>query len=159
MPTLYVRDSSGFREAQPSDVFDRAHALLAQRYRRGAPVLSSPSLTREFLRTRLAGRDYETFGLVHLDVRYKLLAVEDLFRGTIDRASVHPREVVKTVISHGSAAVLLYHNHVSGQSSPSAADEQITRHIRDVLATLDVKVVDHLIIADPIFSFAEAGLL
>jgi len=159
MPTLYVRDSSGFRQAQPSDVLERAHALLAQRYRRGAPVLSSPSLTREFLQTRLARLDFETFGLVHLDVRYRLIAVEDLFRGTIDRASVHPREVVKTVIAHGSAAVLLYHNHVSGQSSPSAADEQITRHIQQVLATLDVKVVDHLIIADPIFSFAEAGLL
>ena len=159
MPTLYVRDASGFREAKSSDVLERAQALLSQRYRPGAPVLSSPSLTREFLRMHLGGRDYETFGLVHMDARYRLIAVEDLFRGTIDRASVHPREVVKTVLAHGSAACLLYHNHVSGQSSPSAADEAITRHIASALATVDVKVVDHLIVADPIYSFAEHGRL
>ena len=159
MPTLYVRDASGFREAKPSDVLERAHALLSQRYRPGAPVLSSPSLTREFLRTRLGARDYETFGLIHLDVRYRLIAVEDLFRGTIDRASVHPREVVKAVLARNSAAVVLYHNHVSGVSEPSAADEAITRHIKEVLTTLDVRVVDHLIVADPIYSFAEHGRL
>ena len=159
MTTLFVRDNSGFREATPSDVIERAKALLAQRFRAGSPVLSSPALTREFLRMHLAGRDYEAFGLVHLDVRYRLIAVEDLFRGTIDRASVHPREVVKAVLSKNSAAVLLYHNHVSGQSSPSPADEHITRHIQQVLAQLDVKVLDHLIIADPIYSFSENGLI
>ena len=114
MPTLYVRDASGFREAKPSDVLERAQALLSQRYRTGAPVLFSPSLTREFLRTRLGARDYETFGLIHLDVRYRLIAVEDLFRGTIDRASVHPRELVKAVLARNSAAVVLYHNHPLG---------------------------------------------
>jgi DNA repair protein RadC len=159
MPTLYVRDASGFREANSSDVLQRAQALLAQRFRRGSPVLCSPDLTRAFLRTRLAALDYETFGLIHLDVRYKLIAVEDLFRGTIDRASVHPREVVKSVLAHQSAAVILFHNHVSGQSSPSPADEQITRLIQQVLTTLDVKVIDHLIVADPIFSFSENGML
>jgi DNA repair protein RadC len=159
MPTLYVRDACGFREAKPSDVLERAQALLSQRYRPGAPVLSSPSLTREFLRTRLGARDHETFGLIHLDVRYRLIAVEDLFRGTIDRASVHPREVVKAVLARNSAAVVLYHNHVSGVSEPSAADEAITRHIKEVLTTLDVRVVDHLIVADPIYSFAEHGRL
>ncbi len=159
MPTLYVREASGFRQATASDVLGRARALLAQRFRPGSPVLSSPALTREYLRMHLAGREYEAFGLVHLDVRYRLLAVEDLFRGTIDRASVHPREILKSVIARNSAAVLLYHNHVSGQSSPSAADEQITRHIQQALAMLDVKVVDHLIIADPIYSFAENGRL
>jgi DNA repair protein RadC len=80
MPTLYVRDASGFREAKPADVLERAQALLSQRYRPGAPVLSSPSLTREFLRTRLGARDYETFGLIHLDVHYRLIAVEDVNR-------------------------------------------------------------------------------
>jgi DNA repair protein RadC len=159
MPTLYVRDASGFREAKPSDVLERAQALLSQRYRPGAPVLSSPSLTREFLRTRLGARDYETFGLIHVDVRHRLLAVEELFRGTIDRASVHPREVVKAVIARNSAAVILFHNHVSGQSSPSAADELITRHLVSALSTVDVKVLDHLIVADPIYSFAEHGRL
>ena len=122
-------------------------------------VFHTYELGRALARMHLAGRDYEAFGLVHLDVRYRLIAVEDLFRGTIDRASVHPREVAKAVLSKNSAAVILYHNHVSGQSSTSAADEQITQHIQQVLATLDVKVVDHLIIADPIYSFAENGRL
>jgi DNA repair protein RadC len=159
MTALYVRDARGFREAEPSDVFDRARALLAQRYRAGSPVLSSPALTRDFLRMHLGGRDYETFGLIHLDSRYRLIAVEDLFRGTIDRASVHPREVVKSVLSHGSAAVVLFHNHNSGHSAPSAADEQITQRLVSALSLVDVKVADHLILADPIYSFAEAGLI
>jgi DNA repair protein RadC len=159
MSTLYVRDASGFREANPSDVFGRARALLAQRYRAGSPVLSSPALTREFLRMHLGGRDYETFGLIHLDAHHRLIAVEDLFRGTIDRASVHPREVVKSVLSHGSAAVILFHNHSSGQSAASPADEQITLRLRDALALVDCKICDHLIVADPIFSFVEHGLI
>jgi DNA repair protein RadC len=159
MTMLYVRDRTGFREADSAEVFERAQALLSQRYRRGAPVLTSPDLTREFLRMRLGGREYESFGLIHLDARYRLLEVEDLFRGTIDRASVHPREVIKSVLSRNSAAVIFFHNHVSHVSEPSSADELITRHLREALATLDVKVVDHLIIADPIYSFAEHGRL
>jgi DNA repair protein RadC len=159
MSTLYVRDSLGFRKAEASDVLERARALLSQRYRSGSPVLSSPALTREFLRVHLGARDYETFGLIHLDTRHRLIAVEDLFRGTIDRASVHPREVVRAVIARNSAAVVIYHNHVSGQPSPSNADELITRHLKEILATLDVRVLDHVIIAEPMYSFAENGLL
>lgn len=111
MTTLYVRDQSGYREAQATDVLDRAQALLAQRYRTGSPVLSSPALTREFLRMRLAGLDREVFGLVLLDNRRRLIAVQDLFYGTIDRASVHPREVVKSVLAHSASAAIAFHNH------------------------------------------------
>jgi len=91
MTTLYVRDTSGFREAQASDVLDRAQAILAQRFRVGSPVLSSPALTQEFLRVHLGSLDYEIFGLLHLDTRNMLLAVENLFRGTLNSAAVHPR--------------------------------------------------------------------
>ena len=159
MTTLYVRDSSGFREAEGSDVLERAHALLAQRYRVGSPVLTSPALTREFLRLRLGPCDYEIFGVLHLDSRHRLIAVEDLFRGTIANASVHPREVVKAALLHNAAAVVLFHNHPSGLTEPSAADELITRRLKEALALIDVRVLDHLIVAESIYSFAEDGLL
>jgi DNA repair protein RadC len=159
MTTLYVRDQSGFREAEATHVFDRAQALLARRYRAGSPVLTSPALTREFLRIHLGACDHEVFGVLHLDSRHRLIAVEDLFRGTINSASVHPREVVKAALTHNAAAAVLYHNHPSGLSEPSAADELITRRLKEALALIDVRVLDHLIIAESIYSFAEHGLL
>jgi DNA repair protein RadC len=159
MTTLYVSDQSGFREALPSDVFDRAHALLSQRYRTGSPVLASPALTHEFLRLHLGACEHEIFGVLHLDTRHRLIAVEDLFRGTLSSSSVHPREVVKAALNHNAAALLLYHNHPSGISEPSAADELITRRLREALALIDVPVLDHLIVAESIYSFAEHGLL
>ena len=105
MTTLYVRDQSGFREAQPTDVLDRAQALLAQRYRVGSPVLTSPALTREFLRVHLGACEHEIFGVLHLDSRHRLIAVENLFRGTINSASVHPREVVNVNRRRGLTSV------------------------------------------------------
>lgn len=159
MTTLYVRDESGFREAHATDVIDRAQALLAQRYRTGSPVLSSPALTREFLRMHLGACEHEVFGLLHLDSRHRLIAIEDLFRGTIASSSVHPREVVKAALARNAAAVVLYHNHPSGITEPSAADEFITRRLKEALALIDVRVLDHLIVAESIFSFAEAGLI
>lgn len=159
MSTLYVRDTSGYREARSVDVLERAQALLAQRFRSGSPVLSAPELTRAFLRTRLGASEYEVFGVLHLDSRHRLIAAEDLFRGTLSSASVHPREVVKAALARNSAALVLYHNHPSGLTEPSAADELITRRLREALALIDVRVLDHLIIAESIFSFAEHGLL
>jgi DNA repair protein RadC len=159
MTTLYVRDESGFREARPNDVLERAQALLAQRYRVGSPVLTSPALTREFLRVHLGTCEHEVFGMLHLDGRHRLLAVENLFRGTISSSSVHPREVVKSALAHNAAAVVLFHNHPSGLTEPSAADELITRRLREALALIDVRVLDHLIVAESVYSFAEAGLL
>jgi DNA repair protein RadC len=94
-----------------------------------------------------------------LDSRHRLIAVENLFRGTINSASVHPREVVKAALTHNAAAVVLYHNHPSGLSEPSAADELITRRLKEALALIDVRVLDHLIIAESIYSFAEHALL
>jgi DNA repair protein RadC len=160
MTTLYVRDESGFREARPNDVLQRAQALLAQRYRVGSPVLTSPALTRDFLRVHVGTCEHEIFGVLHLDSRHRLIAVENLFRGTINSASVHPREVVKAVLTRNAAAVVLFHNHASsGIAEPSAADELITRRLREALALIDVRVLDHLIIGESIYSFAEAGLL
>lgn len=159
MTTLYVRDQSGFREAHATDVFDRAHALLSQRYRTGSPVLASPALTQEFLRIHLGACEHEVFGVLHLDTRHRLIVVENLFRGTLSSSSVHPREVVKAALNHNAAALVLYHNHPSGISEPSAADELITRRLRQALALIDVRVLDHLIVGESIYSFAEHGLL
>jgi DNA repair protein RadC len=111
MTMLYVREGSEFREADATDILDRAHALITQRYRPGAKVLQNPSQTAEFLRIHLGARDHEIFGLLHLDNRHRLIAVEDLFRGTIDGAQVHIREVVHSVLQHRSASVILFHNH------------------------------------------------
>jgi DNA repair protein RadC len=111
MTTLFVREDGGFRVARDEDVLARAHCLIAQRFRAGSPVLTSPERTREFLRLHIGARDHEIFGVLHLNTRHRLIAVEDLFRGTIDSASVHPREVVKAALAHNAAGVILYHNH------------------------------------------------
>jgi DNA repair protein RadC len=122
-------------------------------------VLQNPSQTAEFLRIHLGARDHEIFGLLHLDNRHRLIAVEDLFRGTIDGAQVHIREVVHSVIQHRSAVVIAYHNHPSGNSEPSRADEHVTRRLKEALALIEVRLLDHVIVAERIFSFSEAGLL
>jgi DNA repair protein RadC len=159
MTTLYVREGTEFREAEPADILTRAQALISQRYRSGSPVLADPRRTEEFLRLHLGGRDYEVFGVIHLNLRRRLIAAEDLFRGTLDGASVHPREVVRSVIAHGSAEVILYHNHPSGASEPSQADKTLTHRLKAALSLIDVKILDHLIVAEKVFSFSAAGIL
>ena len=131
MTTLYVNESGEYRAANDEQVIRCAQGVIARRFRVGSPVLSSPQRTNEFLKLRLAGLDYEVFGCLYVDSRHRLIAAEDLFRGTIDGASVHPREVVRSVILRGAAAVLLYHNHPTGVSTPSRADELITHKLKE----------------------------
>ena len=160
MNTLYVRDASGFHEASAQDVIDCAQGLIARRYRTGAPVIDSPMRTREYLRLHFGGLDHEVFGCLYLDNRHRVLAFEELFRGTIDGASVHPREVVRACLRHNASAVIFAHNHPSGVAEPSAADRAITRELRDALQLVDVRVLDHLVIGsgEPA-SMAALGLL
>ena len=159
MTTLYVRDQSGFREADASEVLDRAQALIAQRFRSGAPVLSAPNRTREFLRLKLGALEHEVFAVLFLDKRHRLIEYVELFRGTIDGASVHPREVVKEALARNAAALIFCHCHPSGQSSPSQADELITMRLKSALELVDIRVIDHIIVGETITSFAEIGLL
>ncbi len=159
MSTLYVREGDQFREAGAQDVLNRAQALIAQRYRTGAPVLSAPNRTREFLRLKLGALDYEVFSVLFLDNRHRLIEYVELFRGTIDGAAVHPREVVKEAVARNAAAVIFCHCHPSGQASPSQADEQITRRVKAGLELLDIRVLDHLIVGETTVSMAELGLL
>jgi len=128
---LYVKDERGaFVPASGALVLAGAQAYLRTRVRRGTP-LTSPNLVREFLAINLADRDVEYFCLLLLDTRHRLLKFVELFRGTIDGASVHPREVVRVAIESQAAAVLLAHNHPSQIGEPSHADELITRRLRD----------------------------
>lgn len=126
----------------------------------GADLLTSPQATREFLGSRLQDYPYEVFACIFLDNRHRILHFEELFRGTIDGASVHPREVVRQALAHNAAALILAHNHPSGVAEPSQADRQITRRLVDALALVDVRVLDHLIVGrGEMVSFAEHGLL
>jgi DNA repair protein RadC len=123
-------------------------------------ALTSPEETRRYLTIRLRGYPAEVFACLFLDNRHRVIEYEELFFGTIDGASVHPREVVRRALRHNAAAVILAHNHPSGISEPSQADIQITRRLRDVLNLIDVRVLDHLVIGDgPATSLAERGLL
>jgi DNA repair protein RadC len=160
MTTLYVRDGDQFREATAEAVLHRANALMAQRFRPGTPVLTAPNRTREFLCLKLGALEHEVFAALFLDNRHRLIEYVELFRGTIDGASVHPREVVKEGLSRNAAAVIFAHCHPSGQTSPSHADELITRRLKEALALLDIRVLDHIIIAaNQMVSMAEMGLL
>ena len=123
-------------------------------------VLSSPDATRTYLRARLRDYPHEVFACLFLDNRHRVIAYEELFRGTIDGASVHPREVLRRALAHNAAAVILAHNHPSGVAEPSQSDTAITNRLREALGLIDVRVLDHVIVGDgePL-SFAERGLL
>jgi len=123
-------------------------------------ALGGPRDSAAFLRAWLKLRPYEVFAALFLDNRHRVIAVEELFRGTIDGASVHPREVVRRALAHNAAALIVAHNHPSGVAEPSAADLALTRRLADALALIDVRVLDHFIVGDgePL-SLAERGLL
>ena len=133
--------------------------LVSQRLRIGSKPLLTPDVTEAFLRLHLGTLDYEVFGVLHLDTRRRLIAAENMFRGTMRSAEVSPREIAQSVLVHRTAAVILYHNHPSGIAVPSQADEAITRKIRQVLDLIDVDLLDHVIVGETLFSFAEAGML
>ena len=123
-------------------------------------VLSSSTAVRRFLRYRFARREREVFGALFLDTRHHLLCNEELFFGSVDRAMVYPREVIKACLKHNASAVILYHNHPSGIPEPSASDIQVTSRIAMLLQELDVRLVDHVVVgAAEEISFAERGLL
>lgn len=140
-------------------IIREAAEILYSRVCKG-DTLSSPDDTRRFLQMRLAGLPHEMFGCLFLDNRHRVIAFEEMFRGTIDSASVYPREVVKTALMHNAAAVIFAHNHPSGVAEPSRADEMLTRRLRDALDLVDVRVLDHIVVAQAeTVSFAERGLI
>lgn len=136
-----------------------ARRSLAEQLRQ-LPALGNPRDSGDYLRARLRHLPYEVFGCLYLDNRHRVLAFEELFRGTVDGASVHPREVVRACLQHNASAVIFAHNHPSGMAEPSAADRAITHELRDALQLVGVRVLDHLVIGhgEPV-SMAARGLL
>lgn len=126
----------------------------------GADALTSPDMVKSYLRLRVRQLGHEVFGMLLLDNQHRVLSCEELFRGTIDGCSVYPREVIKTVLDHNAAAVILYHNHPSGVVDPSQADRALTRKLKDALEVIEVRTLDHIIVsACDSYSFAESGIL
>ena len=150
---------SDLSDADKQSVVTLATKVLAAKFRAGR-VLSSPEETRNFLRLRLAELKNEVFGCIFLNTRHRIITVSELFQGTIDGASVHPRVVVQKALELNSSALILYHNHPSLVAEPSHADEMITRRLKDALALIDVRVLDHVVVsAGETVSFAQRGLI
>ncbi len=145
--------------AQLQAMLEMSHRYLEAELKRGEG-LTSPEAAGRYLKLQLRDLPHEVFALLLLDNQHRVLHFEVLFRGTLDGASVYPREVVKLVLAHNAAAVIMAHNHPSGIAEPSNADELITKRLKEALACIDVRVLDHLIIGDgePV-SFAARGLL
>jgi DNA repair protein RadC len=140
-------------------VHELARRGLEEEVRREA-VMNSPDKVRTYLRHRLASLPHEVFMALFLDAQNRLLSADELFRGTLTQTSVYPREIVKHALRHNAAAVIFAHNHPSGVAEPSRADELLTRVLKDALQLVDVKVLDHLVVAQGgTMSFAERGLL
>jgi DNA repair protein RadC len=127
---------------------------------RTANALTSPGAVRDYLRLAIAEREHEVFVCLWLDAQHRVTACEELFRGTLTQTSVYPREIVKAALKANAAAVIFAHNHPSGAAQPSQADELLTRNLKEALALVDVKVLDHFVVAGhQALSFAERGLL
>jgi len=154
-----VKGLGAAKRAQLAALLEVARRCLGEEMRAGS-ALTSPGAVRDYLRLALGSREHEVFVALFLDSQHRVQHAEELFRGTLGQTSVYPREVVKAALAANAAAVIFAHNHPSGVAQPSRADELLTRSLRDALALVDVKVLDHFIVAgNHCLSFAERGLL
>jgi len=145
--------------AQLQAVLELARRSLLEELQTGV-ALSSPHAVKQYLQLLLAPKPYESFAVLFLDVKNRLIACEELFRGTLTHTSVYPREIVKAALAHNAAGVILAHNHPSGTTDPSAADKSLTQALKQALALVDVWVLDHFVVAArEIYSFSENGLM
>jgi DNA repair protein RadC len=157
---LFIRgDYDELRAATTAEIIAAARRAMTRRVHRGT-AMSSPRAVREFLAVKLGTLEHEIFAVLLLDTRHRLIEYVELFRGTINGASVHPREVVKLALARNAAALVLAHPHPSGSPEPSQADELITQRLKEALALVDIAVLDHVIVAGgETVSFAERGML
>jgi len=144
--------------AQLQAVLEMARRYLNEGLKRG-DSLTSPQETRQFLSSKLRDYAHEVFAVLFLDQRHRVIRFDEMFRGTIDGASVYPREVVKKALEYNAAAVIFAHNHPSGVAEPSQSDERITQRLKEALGLVDIRVLDHFVVGDDVISFAERGLL
>jgi len=156
---LYIQDHHGVYLPAPKEtVLSEAKRLSSYQLRRGA-FISTSAVARDAVRHRLAGHECEVFACLFLDSQHRILAWLEMFRGTINSATVHPREVVKEALQLNAAAVILVHNHPSGYPQPSDKDVELTIKLKSILQVIDVHVLDHLVVGDEVISFADLGLL
>lgn len=157
---LLVRDVAGdYRQIASDQLLQAAQQVLLDRVR-GSDVLSSPQIVRDYLRVRLSGLEHEMFAVVHLDSQNRVIDYVEMFRGSVSQTSVYPREVVRECLLRNTAGLVLVHNHPSGSLQPSRADEVLTQTLKSALQLIDVRVLDHLIVAgSDILSMAERGLM
>ncbi|MGH8707827.1 MAG: RadC family protein [Burkholderiales bacterium] len=147
------------KAAQLAAILELARRALREELRAGS-ALTAPGAVRDYLRLALGTRAHEVFVCLYLDAQHRVIGTEELFRGSLTQTSVYPREVVKSALAANAAAVIFAHNHPSGVAQPSQADELLTRQLREALALVDIRVLDHFIIAgNQALSFAERGLL
>jgi DNA repair protein RadC len=141
-------------------LIERALKCLEKRLCYGSVLLDSASAARAYLQLQLAEEKNEVFAVLFLNNSHRLLAFEKMFRGTVNETAVYPRQIVQKVLEHNASAILIAHNHPSGDCSPSVADREITLKLQTIFDTIDVKVLDHFIVSCPnSYSFAEHGLL
>lgn len=147
------------KSAQLTAVLELSRRYLHESLVRGAP-LESPQATEQYLKSMLRDQPHEVFACLFLDTRHRVIAFEELFHGTIDGATVYPRVVAEKALTHGAAALIVAHNHPSGVCEPSLADQAITRRLKEALALLDIRLLDHFVIGDgtPV-SMAERGMI
>jgi DNA repair protein RadC len=154
-----VKGLGDAKYAQLQAVLEMSRRALAEEMR-SRDALSSPASVRDYLRLKLAGLPHEVFLAVFLDAQNRVLVAEELFRGSLTQTSVYPREVVKRALAHNAAGIILAHNHPSGVAEPSQADRWLTDQLKAALALVDVKVLDHFVVAGTgSLSFAERGLI
>jgi DNA repair protein RadC len=158
--SLLVCDDQGrYIPASAERILAAARDAIGIMYQRGASFTST-EVVKEYLGTKLVGFESEVFAVIFLDTQHKLIEYVEMFQGTIDGAAVYPREVAKAALRLNAAAVIFAHNHPSGNPEPSSADISITKRLKDALALLDVRTLDHIVIGGEIaVSFAERGLL
>lgn len=159
MPALFVRIKSRYAAAQPEQVLEAAQRIVDVRMARGVSF-KDPSVARDFFRDKLGHLEREVFAAVMLDSRHRLIEYVELFFGTIDGAEVHPREVVKHALRINASALIVAHNHPSGELEPSAADRAVTVRLKQALALLDLRLLDHVIVGGRhALSMAARGLV
>ena len=139
-------------------VLEQAAEIIAKKYLRGS-IFTNVTATKEYLTYKLGKYEREVFAVLLLDSQHRLIKFSELFFGTIDAASVHPREVIKLALEYNAAAVIFAHNHPSGIPEPSTSDERITSRLKEVLSLVDIRVLDHFVVGEYCISFAERGLL
>ncbi|MGR5151296.1 RadC family protein [Photobacterium swingsii] len=153
-PTLYRR----VKIVSERQVLEQAAEILERNYVRG-DAFCNPQATKDYIAYKLGHRKREVFAVMFLDNQHQLIEFKVLFLGTIDSANVYPREVVKAALDANAAAVIIAHNHPSGDPTPSNADRRITRRLVEALALIDVRVLDHIVVGKDCVSFAERGYL